>query len=103
MTTPEKLKKAARDVGELLEVLRYARGNKPPGYFTWSERMAIHQYRSAWLRIFEKLEDYNLKDGVPDAVYAILETNEPHLSPDLQRKIKDVTGWLEIKRSHHLM
>lgn len=104
MTPKKKIEAAKQRNEELLEVLRYAGDHKPAGHFTWEERMAVHQYRANWFRTFEKLEDYDLKDGIPDAAYAILELAEENQLPaDLERKIQDIVGWLDIRRASNLI
>ena len=103
MITSKKIEAAEYRLEELIEVLHYARKNKPAGHFTWEERMAIHQYRAGWFRAFEKLEDYDLKDGIPEAAYAIIEVAEQNqFSDDLERKIQDIVGWLDIRTSNFI-
>lgn len=84
---------------ELLEALRYARKNKPEGYFTWEERMAIHQCRASWLRTLEKLEPYEAEQEMPEAAEAIVKLAiENRLPEKTERKIKEISDWLQISR-----
>lgn len=87
-------------IQEILNVLRCARNNKVPGYFSWKERIWLHQYIALLYQAIEKLEDYESGELPPGAALLIIDTvlQEFNVFPKpLVAKIENIRQWIKIK------